>query len=300
MPEGASAISDTIYTRRAEYHDPANAFAFQWSRVPRRQFLEERDRALDTATGTAEILLDSSDALEIDYPATTPTLLCRYLRLKSGGTHVTDYAASGEIYYVMSGAGESRHGDDRIAWAAGDIFCFPGGGESTHTAGSDDALLFVTTNEPLLSFERLRPPKKAVIETVHYPAAEIARRLEAVYARERSADEAGRAILFSSPALGGCTNMLPSINAAINTLEPGGDQRPHRHNGVAITLAIQCEGVYSMIEDQRVDWSMDAAMITPPAELHAHHNRGKARMVSLVIQDEALHYYTRTPGFSWD
>ena len=24
------------------------------------------------------------------------------------------------------------------------------------------------------------------------------------------------------------------------------------------------------------------------------------RMRSLVIQDEGLHYYTRTPGFSWD
>ena len=139
-----------------------------------------------------------------------------------------------------------------------------------------------------------------MIETVHYPAAEIARRLEAVFARERSAREAGRAILFSSPALAGCTNMLPSINVAINTLEPGGDQRPHRHNGVAVTLAIQGEGVYSMIEDQRIDWSTGAAMITPPAELHAHHNRGGARMVSLVIQDEDLHYYTRTPGFSWD
>ena len=300
MPEGVSAASDTIYTRRAEYHDPANAFAFQWSRVPRRQFLDERDRALDPATRTAEILLDSSDALEIDYPATTPTLLCRYLRLESGGAHVSRYAASGEIYYVMSGAGESRNGGDRIAWTAGDIFCFPGGGETNHTAGDADALLFVVTNEPLLSFERLRPPEKAVIETVHYPAAEIARHLEAVFARERGAQEAGRAILFSSPALGGCTNMLPSINVAINTLEPGGDQRPHRHNGVAVTLAIQGEGVYSMIEDQRVDWSTNAAMITPPAELHAHHNRGKARMVSLVIQDEALHYYTRTPGFSWD
>jgi gentisate 1,2-dioxygenase len=300
MPEGASATGDTIYTRRAEYHDPANAFAFQWSRVPRRQFLDERDRALDPATGTAEILLDSSDALEIDYPATTPTLLCRYIRLAAGGRHASRYAASGEIYYAMSGAGESRNGGDRIAWAAGDIFCFPGGGETRHEAGGEDALLFMVTNEPLLSFERLRAPEKAVIETVHYPAAEIARRLEAVFARERSAREAGRAILFSSPALAGCTNMLPSINVAINTLEPGGDQRPHRHNGVAVTLAIQGEGVYSMIEDQRIDWSTGAAMITPPAELHAHHNRGGARMVSLVIQDEALHYYTRTPGFSWD
>ena len=55
-----------------------------------------------------------------------------------------------------------------------------------------------------------------------------------------------------------------------------------------------------MIEDQRIDWSTGAAQITPPAELHAHHNRGTGRMMSLVVQDEGLHYYTRTPGFSWE
>ena len=62
MPEGTSAPAsgDTIYTRRAEYHDPTNAFAFHWPPVPRRQFLAERDRALNPATGTAEILWNLS------------------------------------------------------------------------------------------------------------------------------------------------------------------------------------------------------------------------------------------------
>jgi len=90
------------------------------------------------------------------------------------------------------------------------------------------------------------------------------------------------------------------MNVAINTLEPGSDQRPHRHNGVAITLAIQGQGVYSMIENERVDWVVGAAQITPAAELHSHHNRGTERMMSLIVQDEGLHFYTRTPGFSWE
>ena len=77
------------------------------------------------------------------------------------------------------------------------------------------------------------------------------------------------------------------------------DQRPHRHNGVAITLSIQGEGVYSMIEGQRVDWIEYGAQVTPPAHLYSHHNRGNQRVKSLIFQDEALHYYTRTSGFSW-
>jgi hypothetical protein len=39
---------------------------------------------------------------------------------------------------------------------------------------------------------------------------------------------------------------------------------------------------------------------TTPTLLHSHHNRGSLRMRSLVIQDEGLHFYTRTPGFSFD
>jgi gentisate 1,2-dioxygenase len=302
MPSAARQSDASVYAERAQYYDPANAFMFKWSPVPRRQFLAERDRAFDAATGTAEIPLDSSDALVLDYAATTPIILCRYLRIAAGEWIDCRYRASGEIYYVMKGSGESENGDDRLAWGAGDMFVFPGGGESTHAARDEDAILFAITNEPQLAFEHLEPPRPggAVVETVHYPAAEIARRFEEIYARPKSMEESGRALLFSSAAVGECTNLLPSINVAINTLEPGGDQRPHRHNGVAVTLALQGEGVYSTIEEERIDWSVGAAQITPPAELHAHSNRGTERMISLVIQDEGLHYYTRTPGFSWD
>ena len=301
MQTAAKRAEDSVYAQRAEYHDPENAFLFEWSPVPRRQFLAERDRAFDPETGTAEIPLDSSDALVTDYPATTPMILCRYLRIAAGEWIDCRYRASGEIYYVMSGFGESENGDDRLAWSQGDLFCFPGGGQTSHAAADEDAVLFAITNEPQLAFERLEPPKpgQAVLQAVHFPAVEIARRFEVVYARPKTGKESGRAILFSTAAVGACTNLLPSINVAINTLEAGGDQRPHRHNGVAVTLALHGESVHSMIEDERIDWSVGAAQITPPTELHSHHNRGSDRMVSLVVQDEGLHYYTRTPGFSW-
>jgi hypothetical protein len=155
------------YRGQALYYDPANAFDFRWPPVPRRQFLAEREQAFATAAPSGLVPLDASDALETPYPATTPSLLAQYLRLRAGERFTTR-------------------------------------------------------------------------------------------------------------------------------------QRAHRHNGVAITLALEGEGVYSLIEDERVDWVTGAAQVTPAAELHSHHNRGTRRMRSLVIQDEGLHYYTRTPGFSWD
>lgn len=299
-PKRSSTAGD--HTSEALYYDPANAFDFQWPPVPRRQFLAERDRAFDSKTPTGLIPLDASDALETPYPATTPSLLAQYLRLRGGESFSTRHRASGEVYFVMHGAGRSRNGTDTIEWRKGDLFCFAAGQETLHGADDADSLLFCVTDSPLVAFQGLEPtaPGESLIDTVHWPSTEIEKRLGTVYERPRTEDEAGRAVLFSSRSLAPARNILPMMVAAINTLQSGGDQRPHRHNGVAITLALEGENVYSLIEGERIDWVRGAAQITPATELHSHHNRGNDRMRSLVIQDEGLHYYTRTPGFSWD
>jgi gentisate 1,2-dioxygenase len=296
------AVSETVYARRARYHSAENGFSFSWPPVPARQFLAERDRAFDPGAPAGFVPLDASSELNTAYLATTPTLLVRYLKIRVGEQFGTAFAASGEIYYVIAGKGESRNGGDVIPWVAGDVFCFPGGTETMHRAWSVDCVLFVTTNEPLLAFERLRPPPpgRAVVETTHWPAQEIERRLEAVWERPITENTTGHSVQLTSAALAPSINTIPSINVAINTLEAGRDQRPHRHNGVAVTLAIQGEGIHSLIDGQRIDWSDGAAQITPAAALHSHHSRGRKRMRSLVIQDEGLHFYTRTVGFSFD
>lgn len=293
--EGAEAPAS-----QARYGDPENFFNFSWPPVPRRQFVAERDRAFAADTPTGEVLLDSSEALATPYPATSPLLLARYLRIRAGQRLETLRRASAEIHYVLRGAGVSHgHGAD-IAWGPGDVFCLPGGAEVVHEAG-EDAVLFTVCNEPLLRFEALEPPRPgaARVGPVHWPKHEIDSHFEAIIAREDSAEASGRALQLTSAAMAPASQPVPSMNLAINTLEPGKDQRPHRHNGVAITLAVQGEGVHSMIEDERIDWSTGAVQVTPATELHSHHNRGPHRMVALIVQDEGLHFYTRTPGFSW-
>ncbi len=293
---------ETRYARRARYLTNENGFAFSWPDVPIHQFLAERDHAFDAAAPTGLIALDISASLCTKYPATTPTLLCRYVNVRAAEQLRTAFAASGEIYYVMSGSGDSRNGDDIIDWHSGDVFCFPGGGETLHRAGGANCLLFAVTNEPLLAFEGLRAPLpgRAVVETTHWPAAEIERQFQEVWRRPVSANTTGNSVQFSTTALEPSSDTIPTINTAINTLEAGCDQRPHRHNGVAVTLAIQGEGIHSMIGGKRVDWSTGAAQITPATLLHSHHSRGTERMRSFVIQDEGLHHYTRTPGFSFE
>ncbi len=294
--------AETRYASRARYHIAENGFAFQFPAVPIRQFLQERDIAFDPTTPTGPIALDTSEILGTPYLATTPTILCRYLKIRAGEKLSTAFIASGEIFYVMSGSGESRNGDDTIAWGAGDVFCFPGGGETAHRAGDRGGLLFCVTNEPLLAFERLRAPLPghAIVETTHWPSATIDGHFEAVWRRPMTADTTGYSVQFTSQALAPSINTIPSINCSINTLATGADQRPHRHNGVAVTLAIQGDGVHSTIDGREIPWSTGAAQITPATLMHSHHARGEKRMRSFVIQDEGLHFYTRTPGFSFD
>lgn len=293
--------TDTDHTRRARYFSDDNGFEFRWSSVPCRQFLAERDRAFDPKGTTGMIPLDTSDALGTPYPATTPVLLLRYLRIRAGEELHTSLVASGEICYVISGTGESRNGNDSVAWQAGDMFLFPGGGETVHRAGREDCLLYLGTDEPLLAYDGLRSPLpgQARVQTTHWLGVEVDRRLEREWQRPLTDNSTGRFVQFSSVALAPSNNTLPFISVGLNTAAPGGDQKPHRHNGVAVTLALQGEGVHSMIDGERIDWSTGAAQITPPTSLHSHHNRGTQRARALIFQDEALHYYTRTPGFSF-
>ena len=105
--------------------------------------------------------------------------------------------------------------------------------------------------------------------------------------------------MFSSTDQAQRRNVLPSLTLAVNQLPPGEVQRPHRHNSAAITLCIQGEGCYSMIGGRRVDWQENAVMVTPPGDVHSHHNEGGEWMSCLIVQDGGLHYHCRTMGFEF-
>ena len=293
--------SQSPYETRARYVCNENGFDFSYPDVPVRQFKSEHDIATAPDAPSGAVVLDASGILGTVYQATTPTLLCRYIRLRAGEQLTHAYAASGEVCYVMSGRGESISGDDHFSWQRGDVFCLPGGTPSTYRA-EEDTLLFGVTDEPLLAFAGAAAPEQgnARVDAVVWRSEEIDRRLNAVFERPITDQTTGSSVQFATHRTEPNFTTTPFINVAINTLAPGCDQRPHRHNGVAVTLAIQGEGIHSAIDGQRVDWITGVAQITPATSLHSHHNRGDKRMRSLVIQDEGLHIYTRTPGFSFD
>jgi gentisate 1,2-dioxygenase len=292
---------ETPYTRRARYYSSADGFNIKRPRIPAHMFLAERDRALDPATPTGLIPLDLSGPLAIGFPATTPLILARYGRIRAGETLVTRLAASGEIHYVIAGEGETAGGGEALSWEAGDIFCLPGGNEVRHRAGARDVLLWIVTNEPELAFERAQPPLpgQAPVPVVHYPADEIRRQLELVHQLPPEKTMTGKAVTFGSTQLDGDRTCLPSLTLAMNSLGPGESQRPHRHNAVAVTLIVRGERCHSTVDGARVDWQQHAVVITPPGDMHSHHNEGGEMALFLIVQDGGLHYHTRTMGFSY-
>lgn len=302
MLNAATAISaETPYTERARFYSPANIFKTKKAPVPCHMFVEERDRAMDENTPSGLIGMDLSADIGLPYPATTPFLMAHYARIRSGEQLSTELRANGEIYYVIRGSGTSENGDDVIAWNPGDIFCFSGGNTTTHHAGDEHAVLLIYTDEPLVAFSGAEPPApgKGPVQAVHYLADQTRLHLDEVRARTQDEDAAGVAIQFVSPATEATGTCIPSIALAVNSLEPGKSQRAHIHNSVALTLCIEGQGCYSMIDGERVDWQPDTVMVTPPAAVHSHHNEGGGLMRCLIAQDSGLYYHARTIGFSF-
>ena len=89
-------------------------------------------------------------------------------------------------------------------------------------------------------------------------------------------------------------------------------QRPHRHNSVALDLAVAAKpGVYTLmgkeIDDKgeiidpiRCDWIPGGVFVTPPGWWHSHHNESEEVAWVLPMQDAGLYTHQRTPpSDSW-
>ena len=111
---------------------------------------------------------------------------------------------------------------------------------------------------------------------------------------------AGLAVVFASQQLEDRRNISPSLTLAMNQLGPGEVQVAHRHNAVAVSLAINGERCYSMVDDTRKDWQPFVTMVTPPTSVHSHHNSGSSAANWLIVQDGGLHYHCRTMGFRFE
>lgn len=300
MSQPATQSDTHTWRKRARYFNSGNAFALQHPPVPSVQFTAERDKAFDPATPTGLITMDLSETLETPFPATTPLTLSHYLVIKAGESVAPDLLASAQTLCILKGSGCTRIDDEQTTWAAGDVLLLPGTGIIEHQA-STDTVGWLVTDEPVLAFMGLDPTgsERATVAPVHYLADDLSRELETVYQHPDAKDFAGFAVVLSHQKLEHTRNIHPTLTLALNSLPPASAQRPHRHNSMALTLCLDGQNCFSMIDGKRKDWEQYAVMVTPPGAVHSHHNDGDARMRCLIVQDGGLHYHARTMGFEF-
>lgn len=300
MPVQLPAAPADAAEARARFFNSGNAFNVKLPRVPARRFVDEVDQALASGK-TGFFACDQSAAIGSAFPATTPLMLARYATIAPGDTLSTDFRATGAIWYAIRGSGSVDVGGEHFDFGPGDVFLTPGGPSTRLKATAGGAVLWVVTNEPQLAFDSLRPaePAEAPIEPVHYPAGEIAAQLEKVVAASQNATTSGIALIFSSDRQEAARNIMPTLTLSLNTVPPGEQQRPHRHNSAAITLILKGDRCHSMVGGERCDWSPFATLVTPATEPHSHHNDGAERAMFLIVQDGGLHYHARTMGFAF-
>ncbi len=302
----AKAVAGVVTSRRgsaaaerARFFDSGNAFAIQYPPVPRHAFHAERAQAFAADTPTGLIALDLSGAMELPSPATTPLILARYARIRAGEALATEFRASGEIYHVIRGSGESTGPAEGIAWQPGDTFFLPGSQPWRHAA-TDDALLWIVTDEPQLAYLGVAPTTERAPGPAHFAAADTARRLEQLHNTPGAEEMPGFAVVFSHEGMEHQRNIHPTMTLALNSLPAGQVQRPHHHNSIAVNLCLDAEGGYSISGGKRLDWEPYLVFVTPPGAVHSHHNEGPDLNRVLIVQDGGIHYHCRTMGFGYD
>lgn len=297
----------SIYAQRARYVPVERGFNIKRPPLEPQAFTAEMARAFAHDAPTGFTPLDLSGALGTDYPATTPFMLARYARARKGERLDYAFAASGEMWMVLRGSGTLTRGDETIDWGCKDMFALPGGIASSWQA-VEDSILWVTTDEPTLAFEGVRPEVSArtPIEATHYRAEDVARELRTLYDRTMEPDTPGRALFMATERTERLGTCLPSMTLTLNAVRPGEAQRLHRHNAAAIVLALHEARCASTIGGKSFPWTQYVTLLTPAGADHDHRNAEASGTVTdddvalaLIVQDGGLYYYGRTMGFAF-
>ena len=294
----AKRATRSRYEERARFLSVEDGFNIGRRQLSARAFDGQRERAFSRTTPTESIVLDQSEVLGTPWPATTPIMLARYIRVRAGESLECNFVCGGAIHVVLEGRGEWFTASDRFAWEKGDVFVVPGGVDSTYRA-STDSVLYCVTNEALYSFEAIPVGSSQQVAPVLYPAAAIALQIDGLARRSLGPETPGRAVNLSSDCLAEERTALRSLTGSFNLVLPGESQRPHKHSAAALVLVLQAGGCHSTIGGRRVEWQPDVVLLTPPLEPHTHRNDGVEAALAFIVQDGALHYYTRTMGFAF-
>jgi gentisate 1,2-dioxygenase len=253
---------------------------------------------------TGIIELDLSDKIGTPYPATSPNLLANYIRIQQNGSIKSAANSTSEVFFVMRGSGHTETEQGVLEWKQGDAFTLPMNNGVIHHADEEAAICWVH-DAPMLNYIGAVPSKprfQPAFYSKEYLNGEIARIREAGVQENRNRN----GIILGNPSSEKTRTITHSMWALYNWLPKGAIQKPHRHNSVAIDLAVYAKpDVYTMIGKEidgegniinpvKAIWNTNTVFVTPPGWWHAHYNESDEDAYVFPIQDAGLQTYMRT------
>jgi gentisate 1,2-dioxygenase len=288
--------------RYFEYSRAADPIALGYtSRVP----LERFGPHLYADGPTRVVPLDLSEPLGISSgAATSPGLLASFLRIRADEELRTDPNATSQLFYVLRGRGYSVVGGRAVRWEKGDFLTLPARSAAVHRAESDAAMYFVT-DEPLLRYLGARATEPRFRPT-RFPRAAAVAELDRVAGAPGANNKNRVSVLLANAEQEQTLTITHVLWAMFGLLPEGQEQKPHRHQSVALDLILDCQpGCYTLVGERldadgsihaptRVDWEPGGAFVTPPGLWHSHHNASGANAHLIPVQDAGLHTYLRS------
>lgn len=269
--------------------------------VPAARFGPELYR--DAPTGI--VPLDLSAELGIaSGAATSPGLLASFVRIRAGERVGTSPNASSQLYYALHGRGFAAVDGRLVRWEKGDFLTLPAASRATFHAETDAALYWVH-DEPLLRHLGVRADRPRFRPT-KFRRADAVAELAAIAARPGANDKNRVSVLLANAEQEQTLTITHVLWAMFGLLPAGQQQRPHRHQSVALDLILDARpGCYTLlgtrlddrgdiVSPTRVDWEAGGAFVTPPGMWHAHVNESGAPAHLIPVQDAGLQTYLRS------
>jgi gentisate 1,2-dioxygenase len=288
--------------RYFEYSKAANPIGSgHTSAVPITSF----GRELYAEGPTRIVPLDLSNELNLsDGPATSPALVANFVRIKWGEQVETSPNATSQLYYVISGQGVSAVNGRLVHWEEGDFLTMPAATRATFHAETD-ATLYWVHDEPLLRHLGARATEPRFRAT-KFRRSDVVAHLDQIASRPGANDKSRVSVLLANAAQEQTLTITHVLWVMFGLLPPNQEQRPHRHQSVALDLILDAKpGCYTLlgthldergniVDPTRVDWEAGGAFVTPPGLWHAHFNESGAPAHLIPIQDAGLQTYLRS------
>ncbi len=291
--------TDTIY------YEFSAAVAPQLPAIPHATF----GAKLHQQGETRIVALDLSSQLQSIAPATSPVISAYFLRIRPQERLKTNSPATAQLFYVIRGQGKTESEYGTMEWSQGDLFTLPSCEGAIHSASEDTAIYWVT-DEALVNYLGVRATRPR-FQPCLYPGGRILSELQQI-AQEPGANKSNRIGVLLGHKSTQLTRSLTHTLWALMVYLPGGtEQKPHRHNSVALDLVIDApDGAYTLVgksldaernivNGERIYWKSGSVFVTPPGLWHSHHNDSDRDAIILPIQDAALQSYLRTLAQRW-